>query len=107
MAAHRARGWLEILGVARDGVREAAVGGGAWAVVLIVGRDLERDVCGETGSMPRDYVYGLEPFPLDELFAEDADDWARIMLREEFARVTECPVEGRLYTSAPESEYSS
>ena len=66
--------------------------------------DEERDVCGETGSMPRDYVFPLEPFPLDELFSEDADDWAQLMLREEFARVTECPVEGRLYMAAPESQ---
>ena len=39
-----------------------------------------------------------------KLFSEDADDWAQLMLREEFARVTECPVEGRLYMAAPESQ---
>ena len=38
----------------------------------------------------------------DELFGDDTDDWARLMLREEFASVTSCPLDDDERLFAPE-----
>jgi hypothetical protein len=45
--------------------------------------------------------------PRGKVFGEDADDWAMMMLREEFASVTSCPLDDEERLFAPLESASS